>query len=106
MAGLSKVCPQLEQVWGGEDCWGEGADEKNRWRKVLDSGCREGREVRRTWFKILAEAHSCMNFLEEEMPEVLATPLPGLGNGSLREAGWWRPESKCKQKFSTKCLKV
>ena len=31
MAGLSKVCPQMEQVWGGEDCWGEGADEKNRY---------------------------------------------------------------------------
>ena len=83
MAGLSKVCPQMEQVWGGEDCWGEGADEKNRWRKVLESGCREGREMRRAWVKISTEAQSCMNFLEEEMPEALATPLPGLGNGSL-----------------------
>ena len=39
--------------------------------------------MRRAWCKIFREAQSCIIFLEDEMPEVLATPLPGLGNGSL-----------------------
>ena len=39
--------------------------------------------MRRALCKIFREAQSCIIFLEDEMPEVLATPLPGLGNGSL-----------------------
>ena len=83
MAELGKVCPQLEEVWVGENCWGEGADEKDGWRSVLNSGFREGREMRRVWLKMRMDAESCTNYLEGDLPAVLATPLLGLGSGSV-----------------------
>ena len=70
----------------GDEGWrlrGVGANETDRWRKVLNSGCREGREMQKVWGKISIDAQCCTNYLEEELPEVLATWLPGLGNGSV-----------------------
>ena len=86
MAGLGKICPQLEEVWGGEDCWGEAASKDDRWRKVLSSGCREGRELRRIWLKIMTEAEQCAAYLGEEVPEALRQRLLGLGDGSVSGA--------------------
>ena len=86
MAGLGKICPQLEDVWGGEDCWGEAASNDDRWRKVLDSGCREGRELRRSWLTMMTEAEQCATYLGEEVPEVMRQRLIGLGDGSVSGA--------------------
>ena len=86
MAGLGKICPQLEEVWGGEDCWGEHAPVEDRWRRVLESGCREGLELRRVWERISAEARQCANFLGEEVPELLRVEIQGLGDGSVSGA--------------------
>ena len=39
--------------------------------------------MQKVWGKISIGAQCCTNYLEEELPEVLATWLPGLGNGSV-----------------------
>ena len=39
--------------------------------------------MRRVWLKMRMDAESCTNYLEEDLPEVFATPLLGLGKGSL-----------------------
>ena len=79
MAGREQICPQMEEVWGGEECWGEGAPKEDRWRRVLDSGCQEGVELRMVMGPIYREAQLAAAWLGEEVPAVLATPLPGLG---------------------------
>ena len=83
MAGMGKVCPQLAEVWGGEECWGMNAGLEDRWRRVLESNCREGRELRRAWLQIYTQGRRTAEYLGEELPEILATPLPGLGGGSV-----------------------
>ena len=39
--------------------------------------------MRRVWLKMRMDAESCTNYLEEDLPEALATPLLGLGSGSV-----------------------
>ena len=86
MAGQGNICPQLSEVFGGVECWGPEAVEDDRWRKVLDSGCREGRELKRVWIKINVQAQGAAHWVQEEVPQVLATPLRGLGEGSVTGA--------------------
>ena len=86
MAGRGQICPQLGDAWGGEECWGERAPKEERWRKVLDSGCAEGTELRRVWGRLFREAQLTAAWLGEEVPPVLATPLLGLGDGSVTGA--------------------
>ena len=82
MAGVGEICPPLAQLWGGEECWGEEADPSQRWRVVLSSGCREGEEVRRVWSTLQGEARASADFLGEEVPSILASPVEGIGDGS------------------------
>ena len=82
MTGVEGICPQLENLWGGEDCWGEGAPTETRWRQVLASNCSMAGEMRRSWEKIQLEARQTSDWLQEPMPEVITTPLVGLGEGS------------------------
>ena len=44
-----KICPQLNNVFGGEECFGVDADQNVRWRVLLGSGCREGLELKGVW---------------------------------------------------------
>ena len=73
----------MEEVWGGEECWGTEAPKEDRWRRVLDSGCQEGEEMRKVWAPLYREAQLAATWLGEEVPAVLATPLPGLGAGCV-----------------------
>ena len=50
------ICPQLEQTWGGSDCWGGGAPSQTRWRVVLSSGSQEGVEITRVWNSLESQA--------------------------------------------------
>ena len=83
MAGVGKICPQLAELWGGEECWGEDAEEESRWRQVLASGCSVGVELRRSWNRIQLEARQSATWLGEEVPGVLDTPIEGVGEGSI-----------------------
>ena len=77
------MCSMLSVVFGGEECWGEGHTKEDRWRQVLESGCREGEEMRQVWRKIHGEGQQAADWLGEELPQALATLLPGLGDGSV-----------------------
>ena len=83
MAARSKICPQLAQVWGGEECWGEGASSQTRWRVLLGSGCREGQEMRHAWGRLRGEAEESANFLLTDIEEVFVTGIEGVGAGSV-----------------------
>ena len=43
---MKDICPLLESMWGGEECWGEGSETRGRWRVMLTSGCLEGEEMK------------------------------------------------------------
>ena len=83
MAARGKICPQLAELWGGEECWGEAAPVKDRWRRILNSGCRDGNEIKRIWEKLQLEARASADWLGEDIPGVLATPVEGIGDGSI-----------------------
>ena len=52
LAGERGICNQLEEVMGGLDCFGEDAPSDARWRVMLQSGSREGVELRRVWIRL------------------------------------------------------
>ena len=82
MSGPNGICPQMSNLWGGDECWGEGAPHESRWRQVLASDCSIAGEMKRSWNKIQSEAQQSAQFLQEPIPEVLSTQLAGLGEGS------------------------
>ena len=79
MAGLGKVCPELAELWGGEECWSAAASQEDRWRTVLESGCSQGGELRRLWGRVQQEAQGAATWLGIQVPEVLATSVEGIG---------------------------
>ena len=83
MASRDMICPQMADVWGGDECWSEQAEPADRWRCVLASGCNEGNEIREIWECIQQEAHSASEWLGEEVPEILLTLVEGIGDGSV-----------------------
>ena len=58
--------PELEFVLGGEDSWGEEANPGMRWAALLDSGQRDGEELRAAWAALQLEARECAEYLGEE----------------------------------------
>jgi hypothetical protein len=83
MAARSKICPQLSQVWGWEECWGEGAYSQTRWHVLLGSGCREGQELRQVWDRLTGEAEEASHWLLTDVKEVFVTAIEGAGAGSV-----------------------
>ena len=59
---------------------------EDRWRWMLDSGCEEGKELRRVWRRIKEEVTQCCDYLGEELPMVMATNTMGIGEGSVTGA--------------------
>ena len=55
--------PDLEVVLGGEGSWGEGADPGRRWAALLESGQRDGEELRAAWAALQLEARECAEYL-------------------------------------------
>ena len=80
---MSEIAPIMEGVWGGVECWGEGADTGTRWRVLLQSGCREGLELRRVWSELCAEAVEAADWLGEDVTEVFQVREEGVGCGSV-----------------------
>ena len=71
---------------GGRECWWEDAPPEDRWRRMVDSECEEGKELARVWGRIRVEVAQCCNFLGEELPLVTATTTIGIGEGSVSGA--------------------
>ena len=83
MAGPGRLRPQLADLWGGPECWGEGARTEDRWRQVLASGSRAGQEITRIWEGLQQEKREVFQWLGEEEPKVLACGTAGIGDGSV-----------------------
>ena len=52
---------------GGQDCFGDDAPSDMRWKIMLESGSREGEELRRVWSKLRQEELQAAAWLEEEV---------------------------------------
>ena len=77
-SGEGGVCPQLEHVigdWSGQ--------EDKRWQHLLESGCRNGQELRSSWATLQEEARGCSSYLGQDLQGHLAVPVEGAGNGSV-----------------------
>ena len=83
MAGPGELRPQLADLWGGPECWGEGASKEDRWRQVLASGSRAGQEMIRVWDGLQQEKQQVFRWLGGEEPKVLACGVEGIGDGSV-----------------------
>ena len=80
---MKEISPILEGIWGGAECWGNGAAIDSRWSRVLSSGCREGLEYTRAWDILGAEAREAAQWLGVEVEKVFSVPLVRLGEGSV-----------------------
>ena len=80
---MKEISPIMTNTWGGEASWGSGADPGERWKATLESGCREGDEMRRAWEILTAEAREAAEWLGTEVEKVFTGSLAGLGEGSL-----------------------
>jgi hypothetical protein len=83
MGGPGGICPQLEVLWGGLECWGEEAGKEDRWRRVIASNSSIGREVTKAWGKIRLEAAQAAAWLGEEVPKALGCTFQAIGDGSV-----------------------
>ena len=81
MAARDRLCPDREEQWGGEECWGEGVED--RWRVVFESGCQEGMELRRAWERMVSEARQGARWLGEEVEEIFTSGADRVGGGSV-----------------------
>ena len=79
--GERGICPQLADLLGGQECFGEDAV-GNRWRVMLGSGSREGNELRRAWKSLQDEERQASRWLDEEMQENLSVGLEDIGGSS------------------------
>ena len=79
---FTKICPQLSNVFGGEDFFGPEADPEVRWRAMLESGCREGTELKSVWSLLQQEAHQAADWLGEERQEHFSQNVEGVGGSS------------------------
>ena len=64
--GEAGICPMLEDVMGGQDCFGEDAPSDSRWRVLLASGCREGEELQSAWQRLKEEEVRVAGWLGRE----------------------------------------
>ena len=83
MAARDKLSPQREAEWGGEECWGEGADPDGRWRVLLQSNSQEGKELQRVWDGLVREAAEAAEWMNEPLELLFTGRLENLGGGSV-----------------------
>ena len=81
MAAGDMLCPQMENLWGGEECWGRGAEGEGRWRVALQSGSQEGRELERAWGSMVEEGRQAADWLGQELEAPFSVALEELGEG-------------------------
>ena len=72
------VCQQLEPVIGNFN-----GNVKERWSRMIESGCRTGKEFTTAWEKLQKEAEEYAQFLGQDLPPgPLQSPTSGAGDGS------------------------
>ena len=83
---IKDISPILVNIWGGVESWGAGADVATRWSVLLNSGCREAKEMERAWEILTREAGEAAEWLGTQTDPVFSAPLAALGNGSVSGA--------------------
>ena len=79
--GERGVCHQLSNIFGGDECFGEDAT-GDRWRVMLASDCREGKELRRLWRNLQEEERQAASWLDIDMQENLGQRVGEVGGVS------------------------
>ena len=74
LTGDQGVCKVLTRIIG--DC-----DGMLRWQQLLQSGCRTGQELARSWAEMQLEAQQCAGFLGQETRGPLTQPVEQAGDG-------------------------
>ena len=77
---IKEISPLMVNTWGGAECWGAGADVAIRWSAVLNSGCREGKEMERAWEILTREAIGAAEWLWTPTDPLFSAPLAALDN--------------------------
>ena len=67
---------------GGQNCFGDDAPSDMRWKIMLESGSREGEELRRVWSKLRQEELQAAAWLEEEVQSSFQQEAEGVGGTS------------------------
>ena len=75
--GERGICPQLAHLVGNMENVNE------RWRTLLESGCRTGVELANAWETVQSDARGLVEFLGQELEGTLATEVLGVGEGSV-----------------------
>ena len=77
--GPDGVCHQLENLIGNmeEIGWQE------KWKAMIDSGCRTGQEFRMAWETLQKEAIQCCEYLGMDISGPLSISTEGAGEGSV-----------------------
>ena len=65
-----------------EECFGEEAADDQRWRVMLESGSREGAELRRVWQTLKEEEQQAAVWLGREVQESLSVQVESVGGNS------------------------
>ena len=80
--GENGICPQLSQVVGGIESFGDDADPSHRWSILLESGCREGVELRTVWSALQEEELQAAGWIDKDRQENLSQDVAGVGGNS------------------------
>ena len=76
--GAEGVCQHLVGVIGD----GQGQVDR-RWKPLLDSGCRTGRELALAWSDLQREATQCADYLGQDLGGALSVQVEGAGEGAV-----------------------
>ena len=93
--GEGGLCSQLEPVLG------DMRDAANRWSRMLDSGCRTGKEFASAWLTLRQEASQSCTYLGNELEGPLAAEVQGAGDGnedgsSRRKITTWLEDTRAR----------
>ena len=75
--GTKGICPQLAHLLGTME------DSQQRWRLLLASGCRTGRELQNAWETLQWEALTLSQYLDVDLDVPLVVPTEGMVEGSI-----------------------
>ena len=92
IGALEQVAPYLsqidglQQIVGGQDCWGPDALSEGRWRVMLESGSKDGQELRQAWSSLQRQASQSNVYLGQEDEGILHVDVGSIGEGSTSGA--------------------
>ena len=78
LTGPDGVCTSLEDIVGNGLL-----PPSNRWKPLLDSGCRTGQELKMAWQQLQEEDQQCADYLQQEINGPLTSNVEAAGEGSV-----------------------